>query len=462
MNSLTRLTGTVFVLALAGCALPGNEMAEYRKRIIAEHQAQNGAMTTRVQSQPLPLDTTLRLGSSAVLLVNVPAAGIEPETQARLFANCSSLTLAMDYRQAKGWSSPFVLPADPNQTAQAMARQMCQTVQDSGWRQLPADGEDTVLLDPGTLGLNSAQRSIWAGIDYARLRLDENENKPYDRQFERVEINCATRQASTRLTYRLSDQGLLPPPGQPLDSAFDAAQRTRLIDAVCAEPSHLTKLATPGPLRKKLPPNLPTPQVAAALLAQVSALPQGQPTNTLSHLQLTYDATSPMAPSAVIKDTPVDLYLQPGPARGIWREQATGALGSPQVSVRWRGLIELATTSDTGLDGKPAQASRLTNIDLVGDWQNLKPGNALGYSKTLTPSTGKPFVQKFECSVGESAPAAQHVASLQGLARNVTCSADNGLKSSSTYLYLEAYDLFVETAERSMLLVQVKKLKAAE
>ncbi len=163
-----------------------------------------------------------------------------------------------------------------------------------------------------------------------------------------------------------------------------------------------------------------------------------------------------MAPSAVIKDTPMDLYLQPGPARGIWREQATGALGSPQVSVRWRGLIELATTSDTGLDGKPAQASRLTNIDLVGDWQNLKPGNALGYSKTLTPSTGKPFVQKFECSVGESAPAAQHVASLQGLARNVTCSADNGLKSSSTYLYLEAYDLFVETAERSMLLVQVQ------
>ncbi|NUT81377.1 hypothetical protein [Pseudomonas brassicacearum] len=228
----------------------------------------------------------------------------------------------------------------------------------------------------------------------------------------------------------------------------------------------MTKLATPGPRRKKLPPNLPAPQVPAALLAQVSALPQGQPTNTLNPLQLTYDAVSPMAPSAVIKDTPMDLYLQPGPARGIWREQATGALSSKQVSVRWRGLIELAATSDAGLDGLPAQESRLTSIDLVGDWQNLKPGSALGYSKTLTASTGKPFAQKFECSVGESFPAAQHVASLLGLglglARNVTCSADNGLKSSSTYLYLEAYDLFVKTAERSMLLVQVRKLKAAQ
>lgn len=231
---------------------------------------------------------------------------------------------------------------------------------------------------------------------------------------------------------------------------------------MCAEPTHLTKLATPGPRRKKLPPNLPAPQVPAALLAQVSALPQGQPTNTLNPLQLTYDAVSPMAPSAVIKDTPMDLYLQPGPARGIWREQATGALSSKQVSVRWRGLIELAATSDAGLDGLPAQESRLTSIDLVGDWQNLKPGSALGYSKTLAASTGKPFVQKFECSVGESFPAAQHFASLLGLARNVTCSADNGLKSSSTYLYLEAYDLFVKTAERSMLLVQVRKLKAAQ
>lgn len=144
---------------------------------------------------------------------------------------------------------------------------------------------------------------------------------------------------------------------------------------MCAEPTHLTKLATPGPRRKKLPPNLPTPQVPAALLAQVSALPQGQPTNTLNPLHLTYDA---------------------------------------------------------------------------------------GYSKTLTASTGKPFVQKFECSVGESFPAAQHVASLLGLARNVTCSAGNGLKSSSTYLFLEACDLFVKTAERSMLLVQVRKFKAAQ
>ncbi|QGA50417.1 hypothetical protein THH46_17660 [Pseudomonas sp. NA13] len=55
---------------------------------------------------------------------------------------------------------------------------MCQTVQDSGWRQLAADGEDTVLLDSGTLSQNNAQRSIWAGIDYARLRLDETKASP--------------------------------------------------------------------------------------------------------------------------------------------------------------------------------------------------------------------------------------------------------------------------------------------
>jgi hypothetical protein len=101
-------------------------------------------------------------------------------------------------------------------------------------------------------------------------------------------------------------------------------------------------------------------------------------------------------------------------------------------------------------------------IDLKGDWQNLKPGSAIGYSKSFVSSEGKPFEQTFECSVGESFPAAQKVASLQGLALDVKCNADNGLKTSSSYLYLEAYDLFVETADRSMLLVQEKTLKAAD
>lgn len=65
-------------------------------------------------------------------------------------------------------------------------------------------------------------------------------------------------------------------------------------------------------------------------------------------------------------------------------------------------------------------------------------------------------------SGGGNPSAAQKVASLQGSALNVNCNADNGLKTSSSYLYLEAYDLFVETADRSMLLVQEKTLKAAD
>ena len=44
----------------------------------------------------------------------------------------------------------------------------------------------------------------------------------------------------------------------------------------------------------------------------------------------------------------------------------------------------------------------------------------------------------------------------------VTCVTDNALKTSNAYLYLEAYDLFVETSETSTLLVQVNTLKAAE
>ncbi|MHC8366713.1 hypothetical protein ACYZT9_12760 [Pseudomonas sp. ZT5P21] len=147
-------------------------------------------MTARVQTRPLPLNTTFRLGQTAVVMVNVPAEGIEPATQARLFAGCDSSTLTMDYRSGKDWTRPYVLPVD---TARNMIQQMCQAVRDSSWKQLPGDGEDILLLDSGTLGIENSRRSIWAGVDFGRTRLDENEGRPYDRQFERVEVDCTTR-----------------------------------------------------------------------------------------------------------------------------------------------------------------------------------------------------------------------------------------------------------------------------
>ncbi|EJM67600.1 hypothetical protein PMI30_02064 [Pseudomonas sp. GM50] len=458
VNVLFRLAGAAIAVTLTGCALQGNGLADYYKREAVAREAKNRAMATRVQSRPLPLDSTFRLAQTALVMVDVPAEGTEPATQARLFAACDALTLAMDYRDAKRWSSPYVLPAD---TARNIAQQMCHAVRDSAWKQLPGDSEDLLLLDSGTLAIENSRRSIWAGIDFGRTRLDESEGKPYGRQFERVEVDCATRQASTRLAYRLGDQVLLPPPVQPIDSALDKEQRARLIGAVCAEPANLAKLATPV-TRQKLPPDMRTPELPATLLAQVSALPQGQATHTLSHLQFTYNASSPLVPRAVVNDHPMDLYLQPGPAHGIWREQATGALGSQRVSLLWRGMIELAATSSTELAGKTNQQSTLTNIDLDGDWQKLKPGSAIAYSKHFTQSNGKPFVQKFMCSVGESLPATQTVASLQGMARKVTCATNNALKTSNAYLYLEAYDLFVETADTSTLIVQINTLRAAE
>jgi hypothetical protein len=48
------------------------------------------------------------------------------------------------------------------------------------------------------------------------------------------------------------------------------------------------------------------------------------------------------------------------------------------------------------------------------------------------------------------------------MARKVTCVTNNALKTSNVYLYLEAYDLFVETADTSTLIVQINTLRAAE
>jgi hypothetical protein len=43
---------------------------------------------------------------------------------------------------------------------------------------------ESIRPAPGTLRIENSRRSIWAGIDYGRTRMDENEGKPYGHQFE--------------------------------------------------------------------------------------------------------------------------------------------------------------------------------------------------------------------------------------------------------------------------------------
>jgi hypothetical protein len=94
-------------------------------------------------------------------------------------------------------------------------------------------------------------------------------------------------------------------------------------------------------------------------------------------LSANFNTSSPLIPLAVVNDHPMDLYLQPRPTRGIWHEQAAGDLGGERVSLRWRGMIELATTRSTRLAVKTDPRSTLPGIDLEGDWPNSIPGAPL-------------------------------------------------------------------------------------
>lgn len=461
VNSFPQVVGVVCVVALAGCAGSGSQFSESQKRHAAERQVQLNAMATRVLAQPLPSDTVLKLTPKfAMALIDVPAQGTEPATQARLFANCAELTLTMDYRAAQEWTSRYALPNDPAK-AGAVAQQLCTVSQGGEWRKLSADGEDFLVLDPDSIKVANAQRWVWAGIDFERTRLGEDESYTYDRQLERVEIDCTARQASTRLAYRINDSALLTPPAQPLGSALSTDQRARLVGAVCAQPVALAQLPSLTP-RKKRPPHIATPEVPAALLTQASAFPRGEPTSSLSHLQFTYSAHSPYMPSAAISDSPLDLYLQAGPAPGLWRVQTVGALGGDSVSIRWRGMIELASIGRIGRGDKLEQNKSPASINLTGDWKNVPAGSALSYSRASITDSGERFTVNVECLVGQPMPGGEQPASLKGKVRIVACIEREGLKSQTAYAYLEDYDLFIKVIDKSTLLVQTHTLKAAE
>ncbi|WP_263262346.1 hypothetical protein [Pseudomonas sp. RIT-PI-S] len=455
----TLLAAAAVAVSLAGCALRGNDDTEAR-RAAAERQARQQAMAMRVLAQPRPLDTALKMAPNAMALIDVPAQGAEPATQARLFANCDTQTLSMDYRSASGWTAVFAVAA-PAPTAQATARELCQAVGSGGWRHLPGEDKDVLMIDPSSLIVKGGQRLAWVGIDYERIRLSEAQDNDYSGQIERIAVDCSTRQASARQVYRMDESSLLPPPAQPLGSALTAAQRGRLIDALCAAPATLDQLAK-AVVRRKLPPNLATPQVPPALLAQVGTLPQGQPIGTLSHLQFSSNATLPIRPDVKVTDSPLDLYLEKGPGPGLWRVQTADVLTGDQVSIRWRGLIDLATVARQEPAGKLEQGRSPAGVELIGDWQNIKAGSDISYIERSAGRDGKALADTFACKVGDSAPAAQTVASLQGAARRVVCRQSAGLEKTRAYLYLEAYDLFVQTADISMLIVRLNTLKVAQ
>ena len=87
MKLLFRLAGAALVVILSGCALQGNGMAGYYKRAAAERLVQNQTMTTRMQARPLPLENTLKLDQTAMVMVDVPAA----------FASAASLICARSF-----------------------------------------------------------------------------------------------------------------------------------------------------------------------------------------------------------------------------------------------------------------------------------------------------------------------------------------------------------------------------
>lgn len=435
--------------------------SDYRDSIVARLKAERSAMATRVLAQPLPLNTAIKVAPKvAMALIDVPAQGTQPATQARLFAQCDSLALSMDYRETRDWTYTSALP-DQTPAARNVAEQLCQAAKGGEWRQLAADGADWLLVNPDSLTTIEGRQWAWVGIDYERSRQSEDDTYAFDRQYERVEIDCAARQIDSRLSLRGAADTLIKPPAQPFASLLSADQRNRLIGALCTSPADLAKLPTVV-MRKKLPPNLATPQVPDALLTQVRSLPHGAPANSLSHLQLAYSAHSPLVPGAQINDNPLDLYLQTGPAPGLWRMQTVGALSSEGVSIRWRGLIDLATINRIGRNGKMEQRPSPESIHLAGDWKTVPAGSTLSYSKVSKSSEGKEFTQNIECKVGPSFPAAQQLASLKGEARLITCAQLEGLKSKSTHVYLEDYDLFVQTLDSSALIVQSSTLKAAE
>lgn len=461
VKSFPRLAGFLCVVTLAGCAGSGGLSNSYRDGIVARLKAERSAMATRVLAQPLPLNTVIKTGPhGAMAQFDVPAQGAEPATQARLFARCDTQALSMDYRDARAWTIVSALPEQTPATRSVTA-QLCQAAKGGEWRALAANEADWLLLDPQSQAVIDGQLWVWTGVDYERARQSEDDTYTYDRQYERVEIDCAARQVNSRLSMRSVAATLLTPPTQPIASSLSANQRSQLVGALCPVTADLANLPA-AIMRKKLPPNLATPQVPETLLSQARALPRGEAASSLSHLQMVYSASSPLIPGAQINENPLDLYLQTGPAPGLWRVQSVGALSSEGVSIRWRGLIDLATINRIGNSGKMEQRPSPESIHLAGDWKNVPGGATLSYSKVSKSSEGKAFTQNVECQVGPSFPASQQVASLKGEARLVTCAQLEGLKSKSTHVYLKDYDLFVQTLDSSMLIVQNNTLKAAE
>ncbi|MCO8309407.1 hypothetical protein [Pseudomonas mandelii] len=405
----------------------------------------------------------------------VVASSPSPELHylARFDANCRQPDAQMAYRSKAGMArfsvnprgrseESWQLPAEQKSQylQSAQLKQVCAQTTPPQWRVFSApEHQDWQMIDRSSLKVKGDEVTFWTARVLPGEMLVPGKNVLYGQVRQRWTANCALQQLTALSLFYLDTHsrvltGNMQTDLKAIGPQSLGAEERQLVQVACGKPQSLDQY-TQFEGREQSPFEVPVPVVAAPVLKAIEALNMPKPEKSIRHLRRVFkDNSEPRQYSdeAVRLNGRDSQYLS-GEAGNQLTERFKER-GSQWVKATFRGLIVLAGSEFSTRAGEiTIEDEALTNLSFEGDWANMPVGALLRYTaqdmQLLYTNGGKgprtlvPVDNRYSCEVQSQKPASTYHPSLTGTAKVLSCTKDNYQYSTSIYVYLETYGMFV-------------------
>lgn len=460
---MTRFAVVGLCMLIAGCASAPAPAAKSPPVTMAD-----------VFKEPLQANSLMRDGERLNFQVSIPERNITTtRSTMQLQANCNTPsvtalfldTTLISSTHHTSRKSPMNSPLSEALAARLMQNpsftSACAQTVPSDWRIVQgSDGERRLMIDRNSLQGEGPSRFFWGAVDEPTLLTDADYKVLFGQTRSRYHVDC-TRQTYQMLSaFKLDEKDRVTRgtvfSDTPQKTFEQSADVRTLLNAACGPTPQLSTLAPYSP-RSKVASSYQSGPVKADVLKSIADLKLPPPLKSINRV--------------VVRSHNLG-YLRGTPSQSEQRYEADPQSGqlllqwpgkvSDTRSVNFRGLLTLRLDRQyTDRELPVSYAVDTEKLTFTGDWRAMVVGSSLGYQITQqrrsTLEGNSIETQTLECVVERQIDASQVNSSLQGGAKELSCTLQGEeLKATATMYYLQDYGYFFRTRYHSGWIADVR------
>jgi hypothetical protein len=424
--------------------------------------------------EPLQANSLMRDGDTLSFQVSIPERNISTtRSTLQVQANCntpSATVLFLDTTFVSSThptsrKSPMNRPLSEALAARLMQNpgftNACAQTAPSDWRIVQgSDGERRLMIDRNSLQGEGISRLFWGAIDEPTLLTDADYKVHFGQTRTRYRVDCTRQTYQVLSAFQLDEKDRITRgtvfSDTPQKTFEQNADVRTLLNAACAPTPQLSSLAPYSP-RSKVASSYQSGPVKAEVLKSIADLKLPPPLKSINRVVVRSHNLG------YLGGTPSQSEQRYGtdPQSGQLLLQWPGKMSDTR-SVNFRGLLTLRLDRQyTDRELPVSYAVDTDKLTFTGDWRAMAVGSSLGYQITQqrrsTLNGNSLEVETLECVVERQIDASQVNSSLQGGAKELSCTLQGEeLKATATMYFLQDYGYFFRTRYHSGWIADVR------